>query len=90
MQLLAVILIQENHQQEENEVGDCFVKLCRMPGKHIYPFEYKCPRHIGRFADNFRIHQIGKADEAGADRSCYGNHVQYVHIVHFHLAAVQP
>ena len=43
MQLLAVILIQENHQQEENEVGDCFVKLCRMPGKHIYPFEYKCP-----------------------------------------------
>lgn len=32
VQLFAVVLIQENHNKEEDEVGDCLIKLCRMAG----------------------------------------------------------
>ena len=51
-----LVKLQENHQQEENEVGDCFVKLCRMAGLHVYPFENECPGYICYLTDNFRVH----------------------------------
>ena len=90
MQFLAVILIQVNHDEEQDKISDGFVELSRMTGEHIYTFEYECPGHIRRFADDFGVHQVGKADEAGGDWSSYGNHIQHVHIMEFRLAAIQP
>ena len=52
--------IQVNHSQEEDKISDCFVKLRRMAGKHIYPFKDESPRHIGGLADDFRIHQVAR------------------------------
>ena len=90
MQLFAVILIEIHHYEEKQEVGNCFVQLCRMAGKHVYPFEDESPGHIGRLTDDFRIHQVGQTDAAGGDRSGYGNHIHYIHVVHFGLPAVEP
>ena len=39
MQFLAVILIQVNHDEEQDKISDRFVELSRMTGLHIYPFE---------------------------------------------------
>ena len=61
-----------------------------MTWEHIYPFEYEGPGYIGCFTYDFGVHEIGKTDEAGADRRCYGYHVQHIHIVHLHLTAVHP
>ena len=68
VQLFAVVLIQENHNQEEDEIGDGLVKLCRMAGQHIHSFKNKCPGHIGCFTNDFGVHQVGKTDEASANR----------------------
>ena len=65
MQFLAVILIQVNHDEEQDKISDRFVELSRMTGLHIYPFENECPGHIRRLADDFGVHQVGKADAAG-------------------------
>ena len=61
-----------------------------MAGEHIYPFEYESPGYIGCFTYDFGVHQVGEADEAGADRGGHGYHVQHIHIVHLSFAAVHP
>ena len=90
MQFLTVILIQVNHDEEQDKISNGFVELSRMTGLHIYTLENECPRYIRRFADDFGVHQVGKADEAGGDWSSYGNHIQHVHIMELRLAAIQP
>ena len=55
MQFLAVILIQVNHDEEQDKISDRFVELSRMTGLHIYPFENECPGHIRRLADDFGV-----------------------------------
>ena len=61
-----------------------------MAGQHVFPFKDECPGHVGRFADDFGVHQVGKADAAGGDGSGNGYHVEHVHVVHLRLAAVHP
>ena len=61
-----------------------------MAGQHVFPLEDECPGHVGRFADDFGVHQVGKADAAGGDGSGNGYHVEHVHVVHLRLAAVHP
>ncbi len=100
VQFLAVILIQVNHDEEQDKISDGFVELPRMAGDcrkyftvcsiFFHTFENECPGHIRRFADDFGVHQVGKADETGGDWSSYGNHIQHVHIMKFRLTAIQP
>ena len=87
---VVVLLVQVYHPQEEDEVCDGFVELGGMPGYHVHPFEDERPGHVGGLADDFRVHQVGKADAAGGDGGGDGNHVQHVHVVHLRLAAVEP
>ena len=61
-----------------------------MAGQHVFALEDECPGHVGRFADDFGVHQVGKADAAGGDGSGNGYHVEHVHVVHLRLAAVHP
>ena len=61
-----------------------------MAGQHVYPFEHECPGHVGRFTDNFGVHQVCQTDEAGSDRRSDSNHVHYIHIMKLRLAAIQP
>ena len=68
MQFLAVILIKIDHDEEQDQISYRFIELSRMTGKHIYPFEYESPGYIGCFTYDFGVHQVGEADEAGADR----------------------
>lgn len=83
-------LIEVEHAQRKDEVGDGFVKLCRMTGNRVYPLEYERPGDVGRHTDDFGVHQVGQTDAAGSDGGGYGNHVEYVHVVHLCLAAVEP
>lgn len=53
-----------DHDAEEHEISKGFVKLGRMAGLEVDLLEDKRPRKIGRHADDFGIHQVGKADEA--------------------------
>ena len=48
------------------------------------------PRHIGRFADDFRVHQVAEADAAGGDGRGDGDVVEHVPEVHLRLSAVEP
>ena len=82
--------IQVNHSQEEDKISDCFVKLRRMAGKHIYPFKDESPRHIGGLADDFRIHQVGQTDAARCDRCSHSDHIEHIHVMHLGLAAIEP
>ena len=41
--LLLSAPVQVDHAQEEDEVGDCLVELCRMAGQHIHPFKDESP-----------------------------------------------
>ena len=59
-----------------------------MAGQHIYLFEYKSPGNIGWLANDFGVHQVGKANETSSDRGGYGYHIQYVHVVHLGFAAI--
>ena len=50
----------------------------------------ECPGYVGRFADDFGVHQVGKADAAGGDGVATAISVEHVHVVHLRLAAVHP
>ena len=76
--------------QEKQEISDSFVKLCRMAWKHICTLKNESPGYIGRFTNDFRVHQVGQADTAGSDGSSYSNHIYYIHIMHFHFTAIEP
>lgn len=83
-------LVEVEHAQGEDEVGDGFVQLCRVAGNGIDSFEYEGPGYVGRHTDDFGVHQVGQADAAGGDGGGDGNHVEYVHVVHLRLTAVEP
>ena len=55
---LWMLAIEPKTHEEEHEIGDGLVQLPRMARHLIHPFEDKCPRNIGYFADDFRVHEV--------------------------------
>ena len=55
---LRVLAIERKTHEEEHEIGDGLIQLPRMARHLIHPFEDKRPRHIGYFADDFRVHEV--------------------------------
>ena len=58
--------------------------------RQVFSFKDECPGYVGRFADDFGVHPVGKADAAGGDGGGNGYQVEHVHVVHLRLAAVHP
>ena len=61
------LLVDEEDEEEEAEIGYRLVELTGMAWVLIFLDEDECPRHISYLADDFGVHQVAQADEAGGD-----------------------
>ena len=75
---------------EKYEIANGFIELAGMAWQHVDALEDESPRHVGRFADDFRVHQVAQTDEHGTGWSGDGNVVQYTHDIQFRFPDVKP
>ena len=88
---LAVAAIEPQAGEEENKIGDGFVKLSRMARYDVAVVgEDEAPGYVSRPADDFGVHEVAQPDKARRDGSGDGNVVQYAHQVHLHPPDVEP
>lgn len=89
MQFFVIVFIEEYYYQEEDKIGDCFIKLCWMLWLYVYLFENECLGYIGYFIYDFGIYQIGKVNEICCNRSGYGNYIYYIYIIYFCFVVIE-
>ena len=82
-------LVEMQHDEEEEKVGNRLVQLSWVAWRHVYSLKNKSPRHIGWCADNLAVHEVAQADKARSDWSGDGNVVEYMPQVHACFAIVQ-
>ena len=81
-------LVEMQHDEEEEKVGNRLVQLSWVAWRHVYPLKDKRPRHIGWRADNLAVHEVAQTDKARSDRGGNGNVVEYMPQVHACFAIV--
>ena len=95
---LAILAVDHETHDEEQEVGDGFVELRRVTWHRLVATidgvpvvcEDETPICACVLADNFRIHQITHTDKTGCDGRSYGYIVEHVHQGQLGLAHIHP
>ena len=83
---LAVLAVDDDHDDEEQQVGHGLVELCGVTGQPVALHELEGPGHGGDVADDLRVHQVPQSDEAGGGAGGYGDVVE--HLPQRHLLAL--
>lgn len=87
---LRIFMVKHVSGNEKYEIANGFIELAGMAWQHVDALEDESPRHVGRFADDFRVHQVAQTDEHGTGWSGDGNVVQYTHDIQFRFPDVKP
>ena len=88
--LLLVSLVEPQADEDEEEVGEGLVELTGMARHLVDLLEDEGPGHIGHLTDDFAVHQVAQADEAGCGGRGDGDVVEYLPEIHVRLAIVEP
>lgn len=72
-----VLFVQQQPHDEDQKVGDGFVKLCRMTGLHILVRKDESLGNMGHCAHYLTVHQVAQTDETACQRGADGNIIQY-------------
>ena len=83
-------LVDVEHDEDEDGVGYGFVELSWMAWEHIDTLEDECPWHVGRLADDLRVHEVSEAYEACGDRCGDGYDVDHEPHGYFLSTVVYP
>ena len=82
--------IVDDESDEEGEIDQCLVKLCRMARKPVASNELKRPRNICDVSYNLAVHQVAQSDEASRDARRNGNIVEHLPQRHFRALHIDP
>ena len=95
MERCSVFSIDVEHQDEQQQIGDGLVELCRVARLCAHRCwvgidKVEAPGHGGDIADDFRVHQVAQTDEAGGDACGNGNVVEHLPDGHLIAAHIKP
>ena len=82
MQFLTVILIQVNHDEEQDKISDGFVELSRMTGEHIYTFEYETAISAAKsYVENTKLYNSEIVNVSGGELNYITEYDYIDHVV---------